>query len=289
MAIISSIFKKASSALHSAISQLFALPNQGLGKEFEKLLIEADFGLKTSKKLLKHLPADREECVKKLEELSLEILLKCQKPLQLEPDRTSCLLLCGANGNGKTSTMGKLATFFRQQGKKVLIANCDTFRAGAEEQLNLIAQDAKVPVHTCNSQQPSAVAYSAGREATDAAYDLLIVDTSGRMSNSANLMKELDGINRSLVKAAPNIALFKVLVLDASTGQNAHRQVETFLNAVQINGMIITKLDGSAKAGVVVGIADKYELPIYFVSTGAKLEDLAPFEADWFSKNLFSS
>jgi fused signal recognition particle receptor len=273
-------FQSKLSAFANSIKRLFSASTD-LTKEFEKLLVEADFGLATTRSFLSKLPLKEgyEACMRRLEELVLQSLNSCKARLDL--NNIEVFMLCGANGNGKTTAIGKLAVFFND--KRVLVANCDTFRAAAAEQLAIIARN--VDLYDAKSSDPASIAYLAAEAATKGPYDLLLVDTSGRMSSNSNLMQELSKISRSLLKISSKICT--LLVLDASTGQAAHRQAEVFIKAAQIDGLILTKLDGSAKAGTIVGLAERYKLPVYFVSTGEGMSDFAYFNAEGFTKSLF--
>lgn len=284
MGTLKDLLQRASCAFANSLKKIFGSNStEELSRGFEKLLIEADFGSQGTKAFLAKLPfkAGKEACLEKLRALTLEALSSCHKDLQL--DRPSTIMLCGANGNGKTTTIGKLALLYKD--RKVLVTNCDTFRAAASEQLSAIVQKAGAELYIPKSKDPAGIAYAAAEEAES--YGMLLVDTSGRMSNNENLMQELSKIKRSLIKAAPERNLLVMLVLDASTGQAACKQAEVFANVAQIDGLILTKLDGSAKAGTIVGLAAKYKLPVCFVGTGEGLDSIAHFDPEEFITGLF--
>jgi fused signal recognition particle receptor len=210
------------------------------------------------------------------------------KPLDISAHKPFVMLVCGVNGAGKTTTIGKLAHDYHiKQGKKVMIAAADTFRAAAVEQLDVWAQRADVPLIKKDiGADSAAVAYEAleATRAEDA--DLLMIDTAGRLQNKKNLMEELSKMIRVIQKQDETAPHAVVLVLDSTTGQNAHSQVQNFKEVVDVTGLVVTKLDGSAKGGVVVSLAHDYGLPIHAIGVGEGIEDLAPFEAEDFAKGL---
>ena len=204
----------------------------------------------------------------------------------IEPPRV--ILMIGVNGAGKTTTIGKLSAYYKAQGKKVMMAAADTFRAGAIDQLEIWAErtDAAFVKHSEGSN-PSSVALDAARSAVAQNMDVLLVDTAGRLQNKYNLMEELKKINRILgkgIKGAPHEVL---LVLDATTGQNALRQAELFSQTAGITGIVLTKLDGTAKGGMIIGIKEQLNIPVKWVGVGERLDDLRPFNAKEFADALF--
>jgi fused signal recognition particle receptor len=197
------------------------------------------------------------------------------------------IVMVGVNGNGKTTTIGKIAKQLKNDGKSVMLAACDTFRAAAVEQLKVWAERTNCPIVTGKEQaDPASVAYSALEQAKTDGHDVLLIDTAGRLQNKANLMEELVKIIRVLKKLDETVPHQILLVLDATTGQNAFKQVQIFKEMVNISGLIVTKLDGTAKGGVVVGLADKFRLPIYAIGVGESVEDLHAFDAQSFARNL---
>lgn len=262
--------------------------------ELEELLICADMGSEVSAKLvahLQHMKFDRDittELIKN--ELAKQIAniftlntiatFTCDNPLNV-------ILVCGVNGSGKTTTIGKLANHYISIGKKVAIAACDTFRAAAVEQIETLASRAGALLISGGiAADPASIAYNAVTQCIDKKIDILFIDTAGRLHNHQNLMDELYKITKVLKKIDISIPHYSLLVIDGSTGQNVYNQVEQFSKAANINGLIITKLDGTAKAGSVVGIAQKFAIPIYFIGIGEKQEDFRPFDHVMFSKHL---
>ena len=210
------------------------------------------------------------------------------RPLKVEAkDKPFVILVVGVNGSGKTTTIGKLAQGFREDGKSVLIAACDTFRAAAIEQLQIWGERAGVEVMARETGADAAgLAFDALEAARRAHTDILLIDTAGRLHNKENLMAELQKIARVLKKvdaAAPHAVL---LVLDATVGQNAHAQAETFRAMIGVTGIVMTKLDGTAKGGVLVPLAERYGIPVHFIGIGEKAEDLRPFKAEEFARSL---
>ena len=198
------------------------------------------------------------------------------------------LLVIGVNGAGKTTTIGKLAAYYKGQGKSVLLAAADTFRAAAIDQLEVWGQRTGVPVikHEEGSD-PAAVAFDAVKAAVARKVDMLIIDTAGRLQTKSNLMQELEKINRVIGREIPGAPHETLLVLDATTGQNAISQAELFTKAAPITGVVLTKLDGTAKGGVVIGIKSQLSMPVKWIGVGEGVEDLRPFNAEDFAKALF--
>ncbi|MEE1544260.1 MAG: signal recognition particle-docking protein FtsY, partial [Alphaproteobacteria bacterium] len=216
------------------------------------------------------------------------ILTPVAKPLQLDPaKRPHVVLAVGVNGTGKTTTIGKLATRWQAAGYKVMLAAGDTFRAAAVEQLCIWGERAGVPVVTGKTGgDPAGLAYNALARAQAEGSDVLAIDTAGRLHNKADLMDELAKIVRVLRKLDETAPHDVVLVLDATTGQNAHRQVEVFRDIAEVSGLVVTKLDGSARGGVVVALAERFGLPIHAVGVGEGANDLRPFDATDFARSL---
>ena len=199
------------------------------------------------------------------------------------------VLVVGVNGSGKTTTIGKLANGYAQAGWKVMVAACDTFRAAAVSQLKVWGERAGVPVITGPERgDPAALAYQAFEQARAEGADLLFIDTAGRLHNKADLMAELEKIIRVVRKLDPAAPHDVLLVLDATTGQNAIAQVETFKSIVNVSGLIVTKLDGSARGGVLVAIAEKFGLPVVAIGVGEGIDDLQPFAPDAFARGLLA-
>ncbi len=288
---------RSSAKLTEGISAIFTkrkLDDEVL-EELEELLIAADLGVKTSGDLIKHLRKTRfgkdvtDQEVREVFATEIaRILEPVAKPLEIDPSRgPHVVLVVGVNGSGKTTTIGKLAQFYREQGLKVMLAAGDTFRAAAVEQLRIWGERTGCPViHRPEGADAAALAYDAIAEARTAGADLLLIDTAGRLHNKAQLMDELAKVLRVMQKIEPTAPHDTVLVLDATVGQNAHSQVEVFRNLVKVSGLVLTKLDGTAKGGVLVALAEKFGLPVHAIGVGEKAEDLRPFEAEKFAQSL---
>lgn len=265
-------------------------------EELEDILIMADIGPKTAAKLVKDFSENRFD--KEIEKGEIQKALAAQiatilKPVAVPLDITKAakpfvMLVCGVNGAGKTTTIGKMAhDYHMKQHKSVMIAAGDTFRAAAVEQLEIWAKRAHVPLLKKDiGADSAAVAYEAYEKAKADNVDLLMIDTAGRLQNKANLMEELAKMIRVIKKQDVDAPHAVVLVLDSTTGQNAHSQVQHFKEVVDVTGLVVTKLDGSAKGGVVVSLAEEFGLPIHAVGVGEKIEDLSPFNAEDFAKVL---
>jgi fused signal recognition particle receptor len=263
-------------------------------QELEELLIGADLGTTLAEEFVARLRRTRfdqevsaEEIRAALAEEVAKSLSLVDRPLKLGAQKPFTILVVGVNGSGKTTTIGKLAQSYRDDGKRVMIAACDTFRAAAVEQLKIWGERAGAPVMAREAGADAAgLAYDAFEDARRKGADILLIDTAGRLHNKANLMAELQKIVRVLKKvdaAAPHAVL---LVLDATVGQNAHAQAETFRDMIGVTGIVMTKLDGTAKGGVLVPLAEKYGIPVHFIGVGEKAEDLRPFKAEEFARSL---
>ena len=264
-------------------------------EELEELLISADLGVSTAAKLTANLARSRfaREVTPREVRASLaadiaRILAPVARPLAVDPaHRPHVVLVVGVNGSGKTTTIGKLAKIYRDRGLKVLLAAGDTFRAAAIEQLLIWGERTGCPVVAkAPGADAAGLAFDALQRARAEGADLLIIDTAGRLHNRAELMAGLQKILRVLKKLDPEAPHDCLLVLDATTGQNAHAQVETFKELVQVTGLVVTKLDGSARGGVLVALAERFGLPVHAVGVGETAEDLRPFTADDFARGL---
>ncbi len=264
-------------------------------EELEELLISADLGVSTAAKLTANLARNRfaKEVTPREVRASLaadiaRILAPVARPLAVDPaHRPHVVLVVGVNGSGKTTTIGKLAKIYRDRGLKVLLAAGDTFRAAAIEQLSIWGERTGCPVVAkAPGADAAGLAFEALQRARAEGADLLIIDTAGRLHNRAELMAGLQKILRVLKKLDPEAPHDCLLVLDATTGQNAHAQVETFKELVQVTGLVVTKLDGSARGGVLVALAERFGLPVHAVGVGETAEDLRPFTADDFARGL---
>lgn len=271
--------------------------DEAVFEEAEEILLTADIGVRTSMRILDDLRErsaagdlkDESAVWSALKEGAREILDSAGSggALNLGP-APSVILIVGVNGVGKTTTIGKLASQFRSEGKKVMLAAGDTFRAAATLQLEVWGD--RVGAETIKGKEgadPSSVIFEAVKRAKEEAVDVLICDTAGRLHTKAPLMEELAKVSRTIEKALGRSADERLLVLDATTGQNAIQQANTFKEAVDLSGIVLTKLDGTAKGGVILGIVDQHGLPIRYIGIGEKVDDLAPFESSLFVDALF--
>lgn len=264
--------------------------------ELEDLLIMADLGPATAARMVKEFSETR--FGKEVEEGEIRTALAAQMEAILNPvavplaplkqaNGPFVILMTGVNGVGKTTTIGKLARQYQMDGKKVMMAAADTFRAAAVEQLSVWAERNHCPIVKKDiGADPAAVAFEAFEQAKAQNVDVLMIDTAGRLHNKKNLMEELQKIVRVLKKQDANAPHATLLVLDATTGQNAHAQVQAFKELVDLSGLIVTKLDGSAKGGVLVSLADQFGIPVHAIGVGEGIKDLQPFTARSFARSL---
>jgi fused signal recognition particle receptor len=269
-----------------------------LFEELETQLLVADVGMDTTSKIIKHLTdtADRkqlkdgEALYQLLKEQMADILSHVDKPLEAHSNKGPfVILMVGVNGVGKTTTIGKMAKQFQQQGKKVMLAAGDTFRAAAVEQLQVWGERNNIPVVAQQTGSDSAsVVFDALQSAQARNIDVLIADTAGRLQNKDHLMEELKKVVRVMKKINPNAPHEIMLTLDAGTGQNAVSQTKLFHQAVGLTGLSLTKLDGTAKGGVIFAIADQFDIPIRYIGVGEGIDDLRPFNSHTFVDALFS-
>jgi fused signal recognition particle receptor len=264
-------------------------------EELEELLISADLGTEAARKVIAAFRRTRfgkevsdEEIKEALAEEITAILAPVAKPLELDPTRRPhVVLVVGVNGTGKTTTIGKLAQTYKEQGKRAVMAAGDTFRAAAVEQLQIWGERTGTPVVAGGQNADSAgLAFDALTRAKHDGADVLLIDTAGRLHNKAALMDELAKIIRVLRKQDPTAPHSVLLVLDATTGQNAVQQVKVFKEMVAVTGLVVTKLDGSARGGIVVALAETFGLPVHAVGVGEKAGDLRPFDAADFARGL---
>lgn len=314
-------FKKTQEALKKSregfLGKVFGLFDQkkvdeSLWQEFEELLLLADVGVKTTRELLDAVQSRakketangtgvkdilKQEMVRLLRytnvqkappEASLKESTEAQKTAAGAMPRV--ILMVGVNGSGKTTNLAKIANSYRQQGKSVLIAAADTFRAAAIEQLEEWGRRTKIDVvHHQAGSDPGAIVFDAVSAAVSRNIDVVLIDTAGRLQTKYNLMEELKKIKRVVGKAAPQAAQEVLLALDATTGQNGLSQARIFTEAVQVDGIVLTKLDGTARGGIVLAISRELKIPIKYIGTGEGLDDLAPFEAEAFVEALCAS
>ncbi|HUQ02602.1 MAG TPA: signal recognition particle-docking protein FtsY [Kofleriaceae bacterium] len=264
--------------------------------QLEEVLFTADIGPRAAdrifdsvkKSMSKDDLTDASKIWKKIRETSGQILDVGAPPVDWERKKPFVLLVLGVNGVGKTTTIGKLAAHFAKQEKKVVLAAGDTFRAAATEQLEVWGDRAKATVVKGKSGgDPSSVIFDAVKRGVDEGADIVICDTAGRLHTKTDLMDELKKVRRVMDKAMPGCPHETWMVLDATTGQNAITQAKTFKEAMEITGIVITKLDGSAKGGVILGICDELKVPVRYIGVGEKLEDLRPFDAHAFVEALY--
>ena len=263
-------------------------------EQLEELLITADMGVDTALRVTANMAEGR--MGKRLSTQEIKGLMASEvaaimepvaKPMPLYPKKPQVVLVVGVNGSGKTTTIGKLASQFRAGGKSVVIAAGDTFRAAAVEQLQVWGDRAGVPVLTApEGSDPASLAFDAMSKAEADGADLLMIDTAGRLQNRADLMEELAKIVRVIRKKDPSAPHNTLLVLDATTGQNAISQVETFQKLADVSGLVMTKLDGTARGGVLVALADKFGLPIHAIGVGEQIDDLQAFDPEDFARAL---
>jgi fused signal recognition particle receptor len=267
--------------------------------EIEQILIEADVGVKATTRLIESIKVKASE--RGITEGTAVISLLKEEIVAILSNRAAgafptkslsgpaVWLIVGVNGVGKTTTIGKLATVFSAQGKRTMIAACDTFRAAAIDQIAVWAARSEVGIiKSQEGADPAAVAYDAAGAALARKVDILLVDTAGRLHTKANLMEELKKIRRVVAKVIPDAAISTRLIIDGTTGQNALSQVRVFTDAVGCDGVIVTKLDGTAKGGVIIAVAEELGVPVDFIGLGEGLDDLQPFDAQQFADALFA-
>lgn len=264
-------------------------------EELEDLLISADLGVDASQYLVKELVNkyrfDKEVSQEEVKETLAQLITEILEPLSGKElsfqQKPKILIMSGVNGGGKTTSIAKLANFYKSKGKSVMLAACDTFRAAAVDQLKVWSNRLNIPIITGEeASDPASVAYKAVKEAIDSNIDILMIDTAGRLHNKDHLMAEFAKIIKVVQKIDENISPEIILVLDATTGQNSILQLEKFQSIVKLDGLIVTKLDGTAKGGIIVAIARKYNTPILAIGVGEAIDDLRPFSASNFAKNL---
>lgn len=291
---LANALKKTKKAFSDALGALFS--KNKLGDEFyddlEEILISSDISVNTAADVVEELRAevkaekikDRDFVVDCLKDILQEKLEEAPLPRIEYP---AVIMLVGVNGVGKTTTVGKLAAYFLRQGKSVTVAAADTFRAAASDQLSVWADRAKVRIvkHEEGSD-PSAVVFDALSSAKARGTDVVIVDTAGRLHVKSNLMEELKKMSRVVDREYPAANFYKLLVLDATTGNNAYNQAEVFDGAVELDGIVLTKLDGSAKGGFVISLCGELEIPVVFAGVGEKIDDLELFAPEEFIDNI---
>ena len=292
--------KKTATAITSGIASIFVGTelDDDFYDDLTAVLLSADIGMQGTELIIEDIRRTaKKQGIKTQEELKTALatsiaglLCHCEEhsdeAIPNGPTPT-ILMIVGVNGVGKTTAIGKMAAYYKAQKKSVLLAAADTFRAAASEQLNEWSNRAGVRIvkHT-EGADPASVVFDALTSAKAKNDDITIIDTAGRLHNKTHLMEELKKIDRVVARVHPDATYRKLLVLDATTGQNALSQVEYFNDAVGLDGIILTKLDGTAKGGVVVAIKQQFDLPVVFIGVGEKIDDLLPFDADAFAKGL---
>ncbi len=267
-------------------------------EDLEDLLIISDIGAEASAQIINNFSqtkfvkdVDLETIKKFLAKEIEEILKPCETKLEFDENNLpKVIIFNGVNGAGKTTTIGKICANLRSQNKKILISACDTFRAGATAQLEIWAKrnNCEIILPLKEAEEPASVAYRSLEYAQKNHFDILLIDTAGRLQNKQNLMDELKKLNNVIKKLDNNAPHYNLLIIDATTGQNAHNQLEIFDKTIGIDGLILTKLDGSAKGGIAVALAKKYRKKIFAIGVGEQIEDLQEFNAKEFSENLLS-
>ena len=284
----------ASSLVDSVVSTVSSQEeyDEFIYEEMEELLIKADLGVNLSTQIIEKLkkqtnakPSEVKEFLRK--EISSILSLCKAEGLEYKEGQPNIYFITGVNGSGKTTLIAKLAYQFKQEGKKVLVAAGDTFRAAAEEQLDIWSKRAGADIVRKDGIDASAVVYDAVKMAKEQNYDVLLIDTAGRLQNKFNLMQELSKVKAVIDKLAPECLRESILVLDANTGQNGLSQAKMFSEAVNLTSVALTKLDGSAKGGIIISIVNEFKLPVKLVGVGEKIEDLKIFNPEDFINALF--
>ncbi|WP_457624794.1 signal recognition particle-docking protein FtsY [Persephonella sp.] len=270
--------------------------DEELFEDIEMILLKADVGVKTTEEIIDFLRKeskkrrlkDGEQLKELLKEKLYEILKECESPLNLGSEKPAVVLFLGINGSGKTTTVGKLAAQFVKDGKSVVLAAADTFRAAAIDQLEVWAErsGARIVKHSPGAD-PAAVVYDAVNSAKSRGDDIVLIDTAGRLHTKEHLMKELQKIKRTIKKLMPDQPVETILVLDGTIGQNSINQAKIFKESTDVTGIVITKLDGTAKGGAIIPICKELKIPIKFIGVGEGVEDLQPFDAKAFVDALF--
>jgi fused signal recognition particle receptor len=270
--------------------------NEAVYEELETILLTSDVGVSATQALLDQIKtrvkrqnlSDTSQLRDALKQALLELLAPLEKPLDTSKGQPFVIMLAGVNGAGKTTTIGKLANLFQAEGKSVLIAAGDTFRAAAREQLQAWGERNQVHVISQEGGDPAAVIFDAVTSAKARGIDIVLADTAGRLPTQLNLMEEIRKVQRVIDKALPGAPHEVLLVLDANTGQNAVTQVKAFDDALKVTGLVLSKLDGTAKGGVIAAIAQSRPIPIRYIGIGETIGDLRPFKASEFVEALFS-
>ena len=293
----SSALKKTKNSISEKINSVFSSSklDDDYIEKIEEVLITSDISFGTSNEIIE----DLKKIIAKEKELNQDKIQNALKkvikdkiskdfPLIDFNNKKTIFLIVGVNGAGKTTTVGKLANFYKNEGKNVLIAACDTFRAAGKEQMEIWGEKIGIPVITGKeNQDPASVAHDASIMLKEKDFDVLIIDTAGRLHNKKHLMEELAKIKRTVSKAAGILPQETIIVIDASLGQNSIAQIEQFKELIDVSGIIITKLDGSAKGGIIIDAISKLNLPVRFIGTGETIDDISEFSPEMFVDNIF--
>lgn len=284
----------------NTLSKKYKKVNQEYFEQLEETLIESDIGVQLALEIIEKVveTSKKEKIIDSdaIQELVIDTMMEeyTKRGVEVEPDlkfvsgQTTVLLVCGVNGVGKTTTIAKLASRYIKQGKKVMLCAADTFRAGAIEQLTIWANRLGCEIVTGKPESdPASVAFDGARKAKTLGVDLLIVDTAGRLQNKINLMNELGKINRVITKEIPESQQEAFLVIDATTGQNGVVQAKQFLDCIKLTGIVLTKMDGTSKGGIVLAIRDQLGIPVRFIGLGETMDDLKEFNLDNYLYGLF--
>lgn len=296
---ISEGLKRTRDSLNNAVNGMlsgFRKVDEELFEELEEILIMSDIGMATASRLCNELreQVKREkiedpQAIKGLLEEKVAAILADSDGMHLDT-KPSVILVIGVNGAGKTTTIGKIAAGFKAQGKRVILGAADTFRAAAIEQLGVWAERAGVEmIKGTEGSDPAAVVFDTIAAAKSRGADIIICDTAGRLHNKKNLMDELAKISRIIKRELPDASVENLLVLDATTGQNAVNQAKEFGNVANITGIVLTKLDGTARGGVVLTIYDELKIPVKYIGVGEQIDDLQPFDAADFARAMFQA
>jgi fused signal recognition particle receptor len=287
---------KSSRSITGSISSIFTKKKLDAAtlQDLEDVLLQADLGLPMAERIIKAVSTGRfdreidpEEVQRILAEEVAKVLKPVEVPFNFGSEKPFVILVVGVNGSGKTTTIGKLGAIAAQEGYKVMFAACDTFRAAAIEQLTVWGK--RIGARTMSrptGSDSSGLAFDAMKEAREDGTDILFIDTAGRLQNKAYLMDELDKVVRVIKKQDPSSPHAVLLVLDATTGQNAVAQAEVFTKVAGVTGLIMTKLDGTARGGILVAIAEKFKLPVHAIGVGEQIDDLQPFDAEGFARAI---
>lgn len=291
-----SFFGKLQDKIESVILQRPQIDEDTLD-ELEEILIMSDIGMETSNNIIsalrENVKAKRLSAVDEVEQEMANIIAELMdkgERLKMSEDYPLVILMIGVNGGGKTTSIAKMASKYKSEGKNVLLGAADTFRAAAGEQLDIWAN--RVGVDIIKHQEgadPSAVIFDAVQAAKARDVDVLIIDTAGRLQNKKNLMKELEKMNNVITREFPDAARETLLVLDATTGKNAVSQAQEFGSITDVTGLFITKLDGTAKGGIAITVSDEFDLPVKFIGIGERLQDIAEFDPQEYAESIFNS